>query len=43
MMGAPTVMVEKIPSGEEAIAAFEAMEEYLAKRFLRRCQLKRAA
>ena len=31
MMGAPTVMVEKIPSGEEAIAAFEAMQEYLGK------------
>lgn len=31
MMGAPTVMVEKIPSGDEAIAAFEAMQEYLGK------------
>ena len=32
MMGAPTVMVEKIPSGEEAIAAFEAIQEYLGKK-----------
>lgn len=32
MMGAPTVMVEKIPSGEEAVAAFEAIQEYLGKK-----------
>ena len=31
MMGAPTVMVEKIPNGEEAIVAFKALEEYLGK------------
>lgn len=31
MMGAPTVMVEKIPSGDEAVAAFKALEEYLGK------------
>ncbi|WP_318617302.1 DUF917 domain-containing protein [Sporosarcina sp. YIM B06819] len=31
MMGAPTVMVEKIPNGEEAVAAFKAMKEYLGK------------
>lgn len=32
MMGAPTVMVEKIPSGKEAIAAFKSMEEYLGQK-----------
>lgn len=31
MMGAPTVMIEKIPNGEEAIAAFKSLEEYLGK------------
>lgn len=31
MMGAPTVMVEKIPNGEEAVAAFESIKEYLGK------------
>lgn len=31
MMGAPTVMVEKIPSGEEAIGAFESLKAYLGK------------
>lgn len=31
MMGAPTVMVEKIPSGEEAIGAFESIQAYLGK------------
>lgn len=29
MMGAPTVMVEKVPSGEEIIAAFQALQDYL--------------
>ncbi len=28
MMGAPTVMVEKAPSGEEAILAFETLENF---------------
>lgn len=31
MMGAPTVMVEKVPSGEEAIASFNTIKEYLGK------------
>lgn len=31
MMGAPTVLVEKAPSGKEASAAFEALENYLGK------------
>lgn len=31
MMGAPTVMVEKIPSGEEATAAFDSLKEFLGK------------
>lgn len=31
MMGAPTVMVEKIPSGEEAVGAFESLQKYLGK------------
>ncbi|WP_047983220.1 DUF917 domain-containing protein [Ornithinibacillus californiensis] len=31
MMGAPTVMVEKIPSGNEALVAFEALQNYLGK------------
>ncbi|MGG0888727.1 DUF917 domain-containing protein [Cytobacillus horneckiae] len=32
MMGAPTVMLEKAPSGEEAISAFKQLEEYLGKK-----------
>lgn len=32
MMGAPTVMIEKIPNGEEAIAAFQALENFLGKK-----------
>ncbi|TVT28930.1 DUF917 domain-containing protein [Salinicoccus cyprini] len=32
MMGAPTVMVEKVPSGNESIAAFNALEEYLGRK-----------
>lgn len=32
MMGAPTVMVEKIPSGEEIVTAFKALENYLGKK-----------
>lgn len=32
MMGAPTVMVEKVPSGNESIAAFTALEDYLGKK-----------
>lgn len=31
MMGAPTVMVEKAPSGEEAQAVFNSLESYLGK------------
>jgi uncharacterized protein len=31
MMGAPTVMVEKLPSGEEANRAFEALQTYLGR------------
>ena len=31
MMGAPTVMVEKIPSGGEIVEAFKALESYLGK------------
>lgn len=31
MMGAPTVMVEKIPSGEESLNAFKTLEEYIGK------------
>jgi DUF917 family protein len=31
MMGAPTVMVEKIPRGEEIITAFKALQTYLGK------------
>ncbi|KMY48702.1 DUF917 domain-containing protein [Peribacillus loiseleuriae] len=32
MMGAPTVMLEKAPSGEEAIEAFQLLEKYLGKK-----------
>ncbi|ASV69748.1 DUF917 domain-containing protein [Cytobacillus kochii] len=32
MMGAPTVMLEKAPSGEEAIRAFNQLEEYLGEK-----------
>ncbi|WP_342511039.1 DUF917 domain-containing protein [Sporosarcina sp. FSL K6-1522] len=31
MMGAPTVMVEKIPNGEEAEDAFKALEDYMGQ------------
>lgn len=31
MMGAPTVMTEKIPSGQEVMAAFEALQDYLGR------------
>jgi DUF917 family protein len=32
MMGAPTVLVEKTPSGDEAIKAFNSLESYLEKK-----------
>ena len=32
MMGAPTVMVEKLPSGEEIIQAFESLQDYLGRK-----------
>ena len=31
MMGAPTVMVEKLPAGSEIIVAFKALEKYLGR------------
>jgi DUF917 family protein len=31
MMGAPTVMVEKIPRGDEIVSAFKALETYLGR------------
>src|SRR5205809_199090 len=31
MMGAPTVMVEKLPSGDEIIRAFKMLEEYIGR------------
>jgi DUF917 family protein len=33
MMGAPTVMVEKIPRGDEVVAAFKALESYMGRPF----------
>lgn len=32
MMGAPTVFVEKIPSGQEAVSAFRGLEEFLGEK-----------
>jgi hypothetical protein len=32
MMGAPTVLIEKIPSGEEAVASLRSLEEYLGQK-----------
>lgn len=32
MMGAPTVMLEKLPNGEEALAALAALEAYLGRK-----------
>lgn len=32
MMGAPTVMLEKLPSGEEALSALSALEAYLGRK-----------
>ena len=32
MMGAPTVMLEKIPRGEEIVTAFKALETYLGRK-----------
>jgi DUF917 family protein len=31
MMGAPTIMVEKLPAGTEIVVAFKALEEYLGR------------
>lgn len=31
MMGAPTVMVEKLPNGQEIVAAFKSLEDYLGR------------
>ena len=31
MMGAPTIMVEKLPAGTEIVAAFKTLEEYLGR------------
>src|SRR5437762_1229603 len=31
MMGAPTVMVEKMPGGQECVHAFRSIESYLGK------------
>ena len=42
MMGAPTVMVEKIPRGEEIVNAFKALQTYLGRRCERRCRVRRA-
>lgn len=32
MMGAPTVMVEKLPAGDEVVHAFETIQAYLGRR-----------
>ena len=32
MMGAPTVMVEKLPSGDEVLRAFEQLQHHLGRR-----------
>src|SRR5438132_11416457 len=32
MMGAPTVMVEKLPRGDEIIRAFKTLQEYLGRK-----------
>ena len=32
MMGAPTVLIEKIPSGEEAVASLRRLEEFLGRK-----------
>src|SRR5579883_2660871 len=32
MMGAPTVMVEKLPRGDEIVYAFEGLQAYLGKK-----------
>ena len=32
MMGAPTVLIEKVPSGEELIAAFDMIQEHLDRK-----------
>lgn len=34
MMGAPTVLLEKLPSGEEALNAFKLLESYLGEKVL---------
>jgi uncharacterized protein len=31
MMGAPTIMVEKVPAGNEVVVAFKALEKYLGR------------
>ena len=37
MMGAPTVMVEKIPNGKEIVAAFKAVSSYIKKPIAATC------
>jgi cytochrome c peroxidase len=32
MMGAPTVIVEKLPKGDEIVKAFQALESYLGRK-----------
>lgn len=39
-MGTPTVLIEKVPSGEEAIKAFELLQNYLGKRAHATCPIE---
>lgn len=39
-MGTPTVLIEKVPSGEEAIKAFELLQRYLNKRAYATCPIE---
>ncbi len=39
-MGTPTVLIEKIPSGQEAIKAFELLQRYLNKRAYATCPIE---
>ncbi|MEM1952889.1 MAG: DUF917 domain-containing protein [Thermoproteota archaeon] len=39
-MGTPTVLIEKVPSGEEAVKAFELLQRYLNKRAYATCPIE---
>ena len=43
MMGAPTVLVEKLPRGDEAIRSLQKIEQFLGRKAFATMQIVRAA